>query len=168
MKNLSWRLILVLLILIIWGVGWGWGIALALQSPQSSSSVKSVDPAVGKYQLGEQLYLENCSSCHVPIPPAVLPTQTWQTILENPSNHYGQKVEGLTRISQVAIWEYVSNYSRSLNKDEAKPNYIAQSRYFKALHPQVKLPDPVTHRSCVQCHPNALKFDYRTLSSDGE
>jgi hypothetical protein len=168
LSKLSVRLILGFLLMVIWSMSWGWGIASALKSPQSSSSVKSVDPAVGKYQIGEELYLEHCSSCHIPIPPAVLPSQTWETILENPYDHYGTTVDSLIRLTQVLIWEYVGNYSRPLDQDEVKPNYIAQSRYFKALHPQVQLPNPVTHRSCVQCHPNAIKFDYRTLSPDLE
>ena len=154
---------LILVLIIAWSLVLGGAIAIALNPRSSTSDLKSVDPGIGKYKVGEELYLENCSGCHIPIPPAVLPSETWEKILENPDNHYGVKVEGLIRLTQVLIWEYVSRYSRPLSKNEGRPNYISQSRYFKALHPKVALPDPTTHRSCVECHPNAIKFDYRTL-----
>lgn len=164
-NKLSLKSILVLFIITLWSVVIGSGIAMAFKTSDFDSFVKSVDAATGKYKIGEQLYLETCSGCHIPIPPAVLPSETWQTILENPLNHYGVKVEGLIRLTQVAIWDYVSAYSRNLTKDEGKPDFIAQSRYFKALHPKVDLPNPVTHRSCIACHPKAIKFDYRTINN---
>jgi hypothetical protein len=155
---------LILVLIIVWSLVGGGSLAVALNPPTLTSSLKSVDPATGKYTVGQELYLENCSGCHIPIPPAVLPTETWEKILENPQDHYGERVEGLIRLTQVLIWDYVSHYSRPLAKDEARPKYIAQSRYFKALHPQVDLPEPTTHRSCVGCHPRAIKFDYRTTN----
>lgn len=157
------QVILVFFIIIIWSVTIANGMAIALNTSDSRSFLKSVDPATGNYKVGEELYLQTCSGCHIPIPPAVLPVETWKTILENPLDHYGEKVEGLMRLTQVLIWNYLSNYSRNLLKDEVKPDFIAQSRYFKALHPQVELPQPTTHRTCVSCHPNAIKFDYRTI-----
>lgn len=162
-KNNILKLMIIFVTIAFWSIILGGGIAMAFDSNQPISPLKSVDAATGKFQIGEELYLENCSGCHIPIPPAVLPRETWQTILENPSDHYGVKVEGIIRLTQVLMWDYISNYSRNLMKDEAKPDYIAQSRYFKALHPKVNLPDPITHRSCVSCHPKAIKFDYRTI-----
>lgn len=121
---------------------------------------KSVDQATGNYRTGEELYLQSCSGCHIPIPPAVLPTKTWQTILENPRNHYGTQLEGIVRFNQVLMWQYLKNYSRPLLPNENEPKFMAQSRYFFALHPQVDLPSPVSHRSCLQCHTGAQNFDY--------
>ena len=56
--------------------------------PSSHSKAKSVDFVPEKFQLAQELYLENCGSCHIAIPPAVFPTQTWQELLENPEEHY--------------------------------------------------------------------------------
>jgi hypothetical protein len=159
------QLVLVFSIITIGTVAIANGMAIAFNPSDSTSSfLKSVDPATDKYKIGEELYLETCSGCHIPIPPAVLPLETWKKILENPLDHYGEKVESLVRLTQVLIWNYVSAYSRNLLKDEGQPDFIGQSRYFKALHPQVDLPLPTTHRSCVGCHPNAIKFDYRTIN----
>lgn len=165
-KKMSFKLIFISLIIVAWSLILGTGMAKAFDTSNSASFLKSVDPPTQNFQVAQELYLENCSSCHIPIPPAVLPTETWKEILERPLDHYGTKVDTLVRLTQVIIWNYVSAYSRSLMKDEVQPKFIAQSRYFAALHPKVALPNPVTHRSCVACHPNAISFDYRTIDNE--
>ncbi len=175
--------LVLLLLIVLWSVALGWGMALAidplgdvsnpkskiaLHSSDDSLNLKSVDPVPSNLQIGQELYLENCSSCHIPIPPAVLPTETWRKLLQEPQQHYGKKLPPLVRISQLLIWEYVKTFSRTLDQDEPMPIYMEQSRYFKALHPQVELPNPLTHRSCIICHPGAKKFDYRSLTPEWE
>ena len=113
--------------------------------------------------LGRELYLENCSSCHVPIPAQVLPTQSWQEILNNPQNHYGVALPTSVTVTVGLLWTYLREYSRPLNSEEAVPQYVTNSRYLKALHPLVELPQPTSHQSCTTCHPSANKLDYRTL-----
>ena len=115
------------------------------------------------YQLGQELYVQNCSSCHIPIPAEVLPTDTWQEILEKPGKHYGTSLPKLSSINIRLIWSYLRTSSRPLLERELQPEFVTQSRYFKALHPKVDLPKPVTHQSCILCHPGASQLDYRTL-----
>lgn len=118
------------------------------------------------YQLGQELYLQSCSTCHTPIPAEVLPTETWQEILEKPGNHYGISLPQLSNINVRLIWSYLRISSRPLLAQETQPEFITQSRYFRALHPQVDLPKPVTHQSCILCHPGARQLDYLSLSSE--
>ncbi len=63
------------------------GILLAslLQQPAIAQSPSS-DTLLNRYQIGEQTYLENCATCHIAIPPSILPSQTWKKILENPNS----------------------------------------------------------------------------------
>ncbi|MGI0480642.1 diheme cytochrome c family protein [Geminocystis sp. CENA526] len=138
----------------------GWGVSSGLQG-LAQAHTKSVDRATGNFTVGEEFYLQYCSTCHIPIPPAVLPQETWQRILENPGNHYGVRIEGLTGFTQRLMWQYLQNYSRQLLRDEIRPQYMAQSRYFFALHPKVDLPTPTTINTCIQCHPQAQDFNYR-------
>ena len=139
----------------------GWGASHAIEPNKIALGAKSVDKARGNFSIGENLYLETCASCHIPIPPAVLPTETWETILENPGNHYGVQIKELVRFNQRIMWQYLQNYSRQLLKNEQKPQYIAQSRYFFALHPQVEFSSPVSNTTCLECHSQARKFEYR-------
>jgi hypothetical protein len=118
----------------------------------------------GNEQLTRELYLEKCAICHTPIPAEVLPTATWQRILENPSDHYGTSLPRYNRIDTLLLWQYLRTYSRPIIKGESTPEYLKDSRYFKALHPQVNLPQNIGHQSCLACHPGAKQLEYRTLS----
>lgn len=135
----------------------GLTMAQAIEPSQSRSTNANLE-------LGKETYLQNCSSCHIPIPPEVLPTATWKEILENPQQHYGKSLPDFFGLSRQLIWQYLSYSSRDLIKDEVKPSYVSDSRYFKALHPQVELPQPVTNQTCLSCHPGASKLDYRSLA----
>ncbi len=161
--NKFWKPItLAILVCVSIVCGWGvsHGIGIGSDNSQIALNVKSVDKATGNLAIGEELYVESCGTCHIPIAPAVLPSETWETILENPTDHYGVKIEGLIRFNQRLMWQYLQNYSRLLLKDEGKPKFIAQSRYFFALHPDVEFSSAVTHTSCLECHSGAKQFDY--------
>ncbi|AUC61711.1 hypothetical protein AA637_11375 [Cyanobacterium sp. HL-69] len=156
-------LILISIVAISWSTIMGSITTKAMANPMAP---KSVDKVADNYKVGKEIYLENCSSCHLAIPPAVLPTDTWKTILENPLNHYGTRLQGVIRFNQVLMWQYLSTYSRPISVNETEPKFIAQSRYFFALHPGVDLPSPVSHTSCLECHSRASDFDFRTLSEE--
>lgn len=143
-------LLLPIILLIFWSTTVGLTLAQGSQNTNQETA--------------QALYIEHCGTCHLPIPPEVLPTETWKEILEKPQKHYGTQVTTLVRITQVVLWQYLSTYARSLNPQEPQPYFISQSRYFRALHPQVDLPDPLTHRSCAVCHPGAAQLDYQTLA----
>ena len=127
-------------------------------------SAWSLEPIPERFQAGRETYLESCSSCHIAIPPEVMPTETWRKILEKPQNHYGFSVN-LVSLNQILIWQYMKYYSRPLNQDEQVPQHLDESRYFKALHPAIPLPEPLTLKTCIICHPSANSFDFRDLSN---
>lgn len=134
-------------------------------SSSTQNALGTVDVVPRRYQLGQQLYLENCATCHIGLPPAVLPTQTWRDLLED-SQHYGRQLKPLVDPERLLVWDYLRTFSRPVIEEEQIPYRVAQSRYFKALHPQVKLAQPVTMGSCISCHPGTGEYDFRTLSSE--
>jgi hypothetical protein len=131
----------------------------------AQSAPGPVDPVTPTHQAGQRLYLETCATCHIALPPAVFPTQTWQMILPD-QEHYGATLPPIGRGDQRLIWNYLSTYSRPLRNDETTPFRLGQARHFKALHPQVKLPQRITAESCASCHPRANVFDFRSLSPE--
>ena len=164
--------IVLFILLLLWSTIVGWGITLLTPIPAQSqsssqlSSIGTVDIVPQRYQLGQQLYLENCASCHIGIPPAVLPTETWRDILED-EQHYGKKISPLVDPERLIVWEYLRTFSRVQSPDEERTPYrVNQSRYFKALHPRVKLPLNISIGNCRTCHPGAGEYDFRTLSSE--
>ena len=117
-------------------------------------------------ELGKEFYIENCSRCHIPLPAEVLPTDTWQKILENPGDHYGESLPKMVSITVRLIWSYLRFYSRPSLEGEVTPEFVTNSRYFKALHPLVELPRPVSYQSCKICHTGTATLDYRLLTPE--
>ncbi len=167
-------LAVLFLLLLVWSICLGWGLALAMSAsaqPDRVAQVTSaesgtVDAVPARYQLGKELYLENCASCHIPLPPEVLPTETWRRILLEPEQHYGTQIEQPIGPSLQAIWNYLLTYSRPEVKGKPLPYRVSESRFFKALHPRVKLPETVKSASCVTCHPGAAQYNYRRLTPE--
>ncbi len=163
--------VVLFLLILIWSLVVGWGLAQAAEAPSITSSstqvssITTTDIVPPKYQLGQELYLKNCATCHIALPPGVLPTQTWQQLLQDPQ-HYGQELQPLLDPPRSLVWNYLLNYSRPENKEEETPYRVDTSRYFKALHPRVKLSRPVQISSCVSCHPSAAQYNFRRLTAE--
>lgn len=186
--------LVLLLLLLGWCISLGWGMAIAFSTPQdaiakstattplaletavqpdriaqaTSEEIGTVDPVTPRYQLGQELYLDNCASCHVPLPPEVLPSETWRRLLLEPEQHFGTQLKPLIGPSLRILWDYIQGYSRPQKEDKPLPYRISESYYFKALHPRVKLPQPVKPASCVLCHPGAPEYNYRSLTPEWE
>lgn len=168
--------VLFLLLLFLWSILLGWGMSRGLNAAEkpeiiaqgTTVAIGTVDPVPEKYQSGLKLYLKNCASCHVGLPPEVMPSETWRTLLLEPNQHYGRQLQPIERPFISIVWNYLLAFSRSLNKEEPKPFRVSESRYFKILHPQVKLPRPLNASGCITCHPSATNYDYRQLSREWE
>ncbi|WP_016951485.1 cytochrome c [Anabaena sp. PCC 7108] len=167
--KLKRQLLIVMLVIFAWSIAIGFilGLATSTQAAKPTPSIGTVDVVPAQYQLGQELYLENCASCHIGIPPAVLPTQTWKNLLED-SQHYGVQLKPLIDPPRILVWKYLSTFSRVQLQDETTPYRVNDSRYFKALHPGIKLPNPVSMSSCVSCHIGADKYDFRSLTPEWE
>ena len=162
---------LILLTVMIWSIALGWGMALAINAPTNVAPLVSQaqsTPDSNNLRLGKKVYLENCSSCHIPIPPEVLPTETWKQILEKPQRHYGTGLPRMISPLIVLMWDYLRTFSRPLPPEAIVPEYVYQSRYFKALHPRVELPTAASHKTCTSCHLGAKQLDYRSLTPEWE
>lgn len=172
--------VVLLLLLLLWSICLGWGLAEATEphivdstiaqattpsAPTENATVGTVDVVPDRYQAGKKLYLENCATCHIGLPPEVMPSETWRQLLQDPQ-HYGAELQPLVSPNLQIVWEYVKTFSRPQSVEEEVPYRIYQSRYFKILHPKVKLPARAGINSCASCHPGAGKYDFRTLSSE--
>ncbi|MGI0489679.1 diheme cytochrome C [Pantanalinema rosaneae CENA516] len=180
--------LVLLILLLLWSVGWGVGLAQATmptpvpvvaQAPVSPSpaellqttpvgnqpSIGTVDVVPERYRAGQKLYLENCATCHVGIPPATMPSETWRQLITDPQ-HYGAEIRPLGAIEIQVLWSYLRDYSRPQASGEELPYRLYQSRYFKILHPKVKFPQRVNLDSCITCHPGARQYNFRSLTSE--
>lgn len=124
-----------------------------------------VDPISPQIEASYRIYLSKCATCHVALPPAVLPTQTWQSLVVDPA-HYGLTLTDITAFEKQLIVNYLQAYSRSHQSSNPLPFKLSDSDYFRALHPQVTLPQPLSLHGCTSCHLSATTQNYRDLISD--
>lgn len=175
--------ILGLLLLLLWSTLTGWGLAQAhpapsaiatdLQPPRSDLRAPTfplgdsgLDFVPPRLRTGQQLYQENCATCHFPVPVALLPSESWRFILQDAS-HYGSQIRPPQGPILQTIWQYVQTFSRPKSpREERLPYRLAESQYFKALHPQIPLPRPLNLGSCVTCHPGIPQGNFRQLSPE--
>lgn len=169
-RQLRGKSVSLLVLVLAWSLAMGWLLSLASHvqgaTPGTPNEIGTVDIVPAKYKLGQELYLENCSKCHIAIPPEVLPTQTWKNLLED-SQHYGAILKPLVDPPRILVWRYLSNFSRPVFKEEPIPYRVKKSRYFRALHPKMESLRSIEINSCVSCHPSAGDFNFRRLSLEG-
>ena len=137
----------------------GMGLAGAVESPYGM-----VDPIDARYEAGYATYLSECATCHVALPPAILPADTWQTLVTD-SAHYGVTLPAIGRFEQQLMLSYLQTYSRRHTLDGPVPYRLQDSAYFHALHPGVALPQPLNLQTCVGCHLSAREQDYSALNA---
>ena len=167
-------------LLSLWSSLLGWGLShiqystatettVLAQSPTNSSQaqVGSVDPVPPQLQRGEELYRQRCGTCHLALPPQLLPNQTWQALLPE-TNHYGVVLPEFKDPELTYTWQYVSFFSRPMKEDGLRPipYRIQRSGFFKILHPEVDFAEPVTPDTCIKCHPGVANLDFRQLSPE--
>jgi len=167
--------LLLAALLILWSFcfGWlaSWAIAqngtsatptnLPIAIPTDLPAIGTVDPIPANQRAGQAIYLDSCTTCHIAIPPAVLPSETWRDLLLN-EEHYGVTVPVLPSPQIYMLWEYLQFYSRpNPAENETIPYRLDQSQYFTALHPGVDVPRPVKANGCISCHAGAEAFNFR-------
>jgi hypothetical protein len=154
-------------ILLIWSLLFGWGFSQAMEPPKSSAEIGTVDAVPGNFKLAQDAYLENCATCHIGIPPAIFPTETWRDLLQD-TQHYGVNLTPITEPGRSLIWRYLRTYSRQVEEGDRVPYRVNESKAFKLLHPKVELPKPLNLSTCITCHPGTNQYNFRKLSADWE
>lgn len=130
-----------------------------------TAAIGTVDVVPEQFQRGQTLYLQNCATCHIGLPPAVLPSETWRRLIQDPE-HYGATIRPLDSIELQILWQYLREYSRPQAEGDSVPYRVYQSKIFRALHPRVEFASKVNLNSCVSCHPGAGQYNFRQLSAE--
>ena len=67
------------------------------------------------------VHIVNCGSCHLPYSPALLPMQSWQRIMDNLEDHFGETVD-LSEENKIHILDYMEKYALT----EGQPGVMGQ------------------------------------------
>lgn len=114
-------------------------------------------------------YRDECGSCHVAFPPALLPAASWQRLMAGLDRHFGvdASLDDATR-SAITAWLAGARHSR----ESAPPpeDRITRSRWFVREHDEVaasvwQRPAVGRPSNCAACHAGADKgvFDEHAI-----
>ena len=134
--------------------------------------------APGVAPVTDQLYKEECGSCHFAYQPGWLPEQSWRDMMSNLDNHFGDNAE-LSQANHKMIIDYLVNNSadkadfrrskkvmRSLGSSAA-PQRITEIGYIKHEHDEIPSRLIVDNEKvaslsqCNACHQDADQGGFR-------
>ncbi|WP_204103323.1 MULTISPECIES: cytochrome C [Spirulina sp. CCY15215] len=158
-------------LIFLWSLAIGIGLAVALgtnspvysQSQAEIQNLKSLDPVPEELAFARDIYVERCGECHVALPTEILPTETWRFLLESLPQHYNVKTRDIISPEIILMWNYIQSFSRTYGETGEPPFRIADSRYFRAIHPKVEFQQTQTANTCTSCHDRATEFNYRSF-----
>ena len=113
-------------------------------------------------------YTQECASCHMAYPPALLPAASWQRIMASLNKHYGVDAS-LDAASQQKIGTWLSSNAATGKRTSLEPpkDRITQSDWFLRKHNSHEVAPSVWKRAsvgspsnCNACHPKAAQGDF--------
>lgn len=136
--------------------------------------------------VNNQDYTAECSGCHFAYQPGLLPARSWQKLMGNLQDHFGDNAE-LDAAMQKSLTDYLTQNAAEFSKDEfsrkllwglsknSTPLRISELGYFTKEHDEIpeKMvegnPDVKSFSQCDKCHTEAEKGDYteETISIPG-
>jgi hypothetical protein len=108
-------------------------------------------------------YSQECASCHLAYPPALLPAATWQRLMQNLPRHFGTDASlDAPRTQQISAW-LQSHAGSGRRAQEAPPeDRVTRAAWFVRKHREVaaevwKRPAVRSASQCGACHPAAAE-----------
>ncbi len=123
-----------------------------------------------------KLYKEECGSCHLAYPAALLPKKSWDKIMNNLENHFDENAE-LEQGDRLAIQKYLANNALSKNRLNSlskmlrnfpanTPTRITKLPYFVRKHDEIPTrmvknnPKVKSFSQCDRCHSGAERGNF--------
>jgi cytochrome c2 len=119
----------------------------------------------------DKQYIQECSACHMAYPPGLLPARSWEKLLSNLGDHFGENAElGADAVQSIKAYlaknaadkvanSLSRNFARSIGA--ATPLRISEVPYFKREHREVSSrmvednPQVKSFSRCEVCHTRA-------------
>lgn len=139
------------------GEGGGWGEGGGRAAAWNS-------PAPASFQ-------KECGSCHMPYPAGLLPAGSWQHLMANLSQHFGNDAS-LDAAAAQEISNYLSSNAGTYKRVSEMPpeDRITQSYWFQRKHDRHVSPGTWARKSigsrsnCSACHPDAALGNFNEHS----
>lgn len=111
-------------------------------------------------------YQQECSSCHLAYPPALLPAKSWNRIMHNLENHYGTdaSIDEATAV-EISTWLQTNAGQQKAVIQEPDQDRITNSRWFIHEHDDIRnevwlRPNIKSAANCSACHTGAEQGNF--------
>lgn len=133
-------------------------------------------PFVGAELKHNTLWQESCSECHMAYHPSMLPARSWQRMLDEQSDHFGEDLflapktvaalrnfaadNGAESVQREASWRTLQSLAASVS-----PLRISDTPYWKRVHRDIgedvwKRPSVNGKFNCAACHRDAKQSGF--------
>ncbi len=106
-------------------------------------------------------YAQECGSCHVALPPGMLPARSWQRLMAGLDKHYGTDASlDAAMVQQLGDWLQANAGTGKRVREEPPQDRITRSAWFERKHRKIdpavwQLPSVKTAVNCAACHVGA-------------
>jgi mono/diheme cytochrome c family protein len=111
-------------------------------------------------------YTQECASCHVAYPPALLPARSWQRVMGGLKQHYGSdaSLDAATAAS-IGAWLQANAGTYKRVAEEPPQDRLTRSAWFERKHRRIDasvwaLPSVKSPAQCAACHTGAEQGRY--------
>jgi cytochrome c2 len=124
---------------------------------------------------GAKIYHKECSACHIAYPTQFLSTDSWNAVMANLADHFGDNAELAPEdLAAVKTFLQHNNYDQSRIKsrygnrfdNNGTPKRLTETRLFRAMHNEVsdryvsQNPKVKTFARCDACHRGAQNGNF--------
>lgn len=118
-----------------------------------------------RYTATDPVWREECGSCHIPYPPALLPAASWRALMAQLDRHFGVDASVDAQTAQTITAFLEANSGGERRSGGAAALRITQTRWFVHEHDEVpaRLWQGRAVKSaanCEACHARAAKGDF--------
>jgi hypothetical protein len=109
-------------------------------------------------------YRQECASCHVAYPPALLPAPSWQRLMDHLPQHFGTDASlDPDTVQRLSTW--LQTHAAMGRAPEPPQDRITRSAWFVRRHDEVpaaawQRPAVKRPANCAACHPGADQGDF--------
>lgn len=106
-------------------------------------------------------YQQECGSCHLAYPPALLPAASWQRLMATLSQHYGSDASlDAATAKPIADWLAAHAATGKRSRELPPQDRITRSAWFQREHREItpvvwQRPAIKSPAQCAACHPRA-------------
>jgi hypothetical protein len=145
-----------------------WDAVVLTASVAAMSGILLADASAGEHRRTphNEKYAAECGSCHVAYPPKLLPAQSWRSVMDGLSRHFGTDASVDTATAEQILAYLEQNAGRKQPPPAGGTPRITSTSWFVREHREVAAATWTnsgvkSRANCSACHTKAEAGSYR-------